>query len=70
MHSRTCPFCREALHSEESICRSCQQELTAAPRAGKCRSGWLVALALAAVVTAGTAVLIRGFLKERRHWLE
>lgn len=70
MHSRTCPFCREALHAEELICRSCQRELTAASGAKKCRSGWFVALALAAVVTAGTAVLIRGFLKERRHWLE
>jgi hypothetical protein len=70
MHSRTCPFCREAIHPEASACRYCQRELDPAPPSGKCRSGWLVALALAAVVTAGTAVLIRGFLKERRHWLE
>lgn len=70
MHTRTCPFCREAIHPEALVCRSCQRELTPAPNSGKCRGGWLVALALAAVVTAGTAVLVRGYLEERRHWLE
>ncbi|MEW6594339.1 MAG: hypothetical protein AB1413_05645 [Thermodesulfobacteriota bacterium] len=70
MHTRTCPFCRESIHPEALVCRYCQRELADAPGSASCRSGWLVALALAAVVTAGTAMLIRGFLKERRHWLE
>lgn len=70
MHTSTCPFCHERLHSEELVCRACQQELAAAPRPGKCRTGWLVALSLAAVMAAGTAFLVRGFLEERRHWLK
>ncbi|MEW6499887.1 MAG: hypothetical protein ACOY8P_01630 [Thermodesulfobacteriota bacterium] len=70
MHTPTCPFCHAALDRTTSACPSCRQELPAAPPAGKCRSGWLVGLALAAVMAATTAVLVRGFLNERRYWLE
>lgn len=71
MHTtRTCPFCRETIHPEALLCRHCQQELPAPARSGRCRAGWLVALTLASVMAAGTAMLVRGFLKERRHWLE
>lgn len=65
-----CPFCRETIHPEALICRYCQQELAGAGRSGRCRTGWVVALALAGVMAAGTAMLVRGFLEERRHWLE
>lgn len=70
MRTSTCPSCREAINAEALACPFCQRELTSVRHGGKCSPGWLVALALAAVVTAGTAVLIRGFLEERRHWLE
>jgi|GEM_PF-4862809 len=69
MYTSDCPFCHEALHAEELICRSCQRELATPPAPGKCRAGWFAAFTLAVAVAAGTAVLIRGFLEERRHWL-
>lgn len=70
MHTRTCPFCRESIHPEALVCRYCRHELADARVSTTCRSGWFVALALAAVATAGTAMLVHGFLEERRHWLD
>ena len=68
--SQICPFCRETIHREAVVCRYCRRDLQEPPRSTSCSLGWLAALTVAAAVTAGLVALARGYLEERRHWLE
>ncbi|HIJ91005.1 MAG: hypothetical protein OEV89_09905 [Desulfobulbaceae bacterium] len=70
MRTRTCPFCKEDIHTQALVCRYCRRDLPPmAQQGGKTSHGWLAAIVAAGIIASGAAFLAAEFLRERKNWL-